>query len=413
MNRLRDRQQKRSDDWFAERFATQFAQQWAQVRAERRHDEEPQDIEAGESNFARAKVPYGVDLAAAWSWRFLAVAAAGFAIGWTISRFQVIVLPLVIALLLTALAVPLVDLMQRTGLPRGIAAFLVVVGGLALIALLLTFVGQQISQSAADLAKQVADGLEQIRLWLRNGPLKISDSQLNNYLKQAQDSIAPGDGQQVVGRVTEVGAVVGHFIAGFFLLLFASYFFLAQGSRIWTWVVRIFPRGARERADSSGRVAWSSLTAFVRATVLVALVDAVGITIVALILKVPLAPAIGVLVFLGAFVPLIGAAISGSVAVLVALVAHGPVVALIMLAGVIGVQQIEAHVLQPFLLGRFVSVHPLGVIIAIAAGALIAGIPGALVAVPLVAALNAVVLHLADTAGTTAGPAVDTAGPAE
>jgi len=198
-----------------------------------------------------------------------------------------------------------------------------------------------------------------------------------------------------VTRVTDIGTVLGHVVAGFFIVLFATYFFLADGGRIWAWLVRLFPRAARTRADSSGKVAWRSLTQFVRATVLVAFVDAIGIVIVALILDVPLAPAIGVLVFLGAFIPLVGATLSGSVAVLVALVAQGPVVALLMLAGVILVQQVEAQVLQPFLLGRFVSVHPLGVLVAIACGVLLAGIAGALVAVPFVAALNAVVQHLA------------------
>jgi predicted PurR-regulated permease PerM len=143
-------------------------------------------------------------------------------------------------------------------------------------------------------------------------------------------------------------------------------------------------------------VAWLSLTQFVRATVLVAFVDAVGIMIVAAILKVPFVLAIGVLVFLGGFVPLVGATISGSVAVLVALVAQGPIAALIMLGGVIGVQQLEAHVLQPFLLGRMVSVHPLAVILGVAGGAYFAGIPGALVAVPLIASVNAVVVYLSN-----------------
>ena len=137
-----------------------------------------------------------------------------------------------------------------------------------------------------------------------------------------------------------------------------------------------------------------------RATVLVAFTDAVGIMVGAAILKVPFVIAIGVLVFIGAFIPMIGAFLSGTVAVLVALVDQGPIVALIMLGVVIGVQQLEAHVLQPFLLGRLVSVHPLGVIVAIAAGVLVAGIAGALVAVPFVAAANAVVLHLADGART-------------
>jgi predicted PurR-regulated permease PerM len=184
-------------------------------------------------------------------------------------------------------------------------------------------------------------------------------------------------------------------VAALFIVLFATYFFMADGKRIWTWVVRLFPRAARARADASGRVAWTSLTQFVRATVIVALTDALGIMAVAAVLKLPFVMAIGVLVFLGAFVPMVGAAISGSVAVLVALVDQGPIVALVMLAGVIGVQQFEAHVLQPFLMGRMVSVHPLGVIVAVACGVLVAGIAGALVAVPLTAALNAVVVYLA------------------
>ena len=178
-------------------------------------------------------------------------------------------------------------------------------------------------------------------------------------------------------------------------MLFSTYFFLADGDRIWAWFVRLSPRAARARVDSSGRVAWISLTQFVRATVIVAITDAVGVMIAASILQVQFVLAIGVLVFLGAFVPIVGAFVAGTVAVLVALVDHGIVVALLMLGAVVLVQQIESHVLQPFLMGRFVSIHPLGVIVAIAAGILLAGIPGALVAVPLAAAANAVVQHLA------------------
>ena len=178
-------------------------------------------------------------------------------------------------------------------------------------------------------------------------------------------------------------------------MLFSTYFFLADGDRIWAWFVRLSPRAARARVDSSGRVAWISLTQFVRATVIVAITDAVGVMIAASILQVQFVLAIGVLVFLGAFVPIVGAFVAGTVAVLVALVDHGIVVALLMLGAVVLVQQIESHVLQPFLMGRFVSIHPLGVIVAIAAGILLAGIPGALVAVPFAAAANAVVQHLA------------------
>jgi predicted PurR-regulated permease PerM len=230
---------------------------------------------------------------------------------------------------------------------------------------------------------------------LKNGPLDASDSQINDAIGQMQDAVTTGN-EQIVGRVQDVGTTVTHIVAGFFIVLFSTFFFMADGRRIWAWVVRLFPRAARARVDESGRVAWLSLTQFVRATVLVALVDAIGIMVVAAILKVPFVMAIGVLVFLGGFVPMVGATVSGSVAVLVALVAQGPLVALIMLGGVIGVQQLEAHVLQPFLLGRMVAVHPLAVILSIAAGVYLAGIAGALVAVPLAASLNAVVGYLSN-----------------
>ncbi|MEO7555059.1 MAG: AI-2E family transporter, partial [Acidimicrobiales bacterium] len=231
---------------------------------------------------------------------------------------------------------------------------------------------------------------------LKDGPFNASDSQIDSFIASTQDAITEQtQNTDYVGRLTEVGSALGHVFAGLFIVLFATYFFLADGDRIWAWIVRLTPRAARSRVDSSGRVAWISLTQFVRATVIVAAVDAIGIMVGAAILGVPFILAIGVLVFLGAFVPLIGATVAGAVAVLVALVDQGPLTALLMLAVVIGVQQVEAHLLQPFLMGRWVSIHPLAIIIAIAGGVLVAGVSGALVAVPLAAAANAVAMHLA------------------
>lgn len=376
-----------------ERLAERLAQQWALGRADRRP--EPLPIESGPTNVTRAQVPYGVDLVAAWAWRFLVIAAAGYLVFRVIGFFAVISLPLAISLLLAALVSPLVRLLSR-GLPAKLAAAMVVIGGLMLVALLLTFVGQQVATGATDLAQSVVAGIGRIREWLENGPLRVSDSQLDGYLGETQRAITESTGEGgVLTRIGEVGATLGHVVAGFFIVLFATYFFIADGNRIWAWLVRLAPRTAREQVDSSGRVAWRSLTQFVRATVIVAAVDALGIVIVAAVLGVPFVLAIGVLVFLGAFVPMIGATLAGTVAVLVALVDQGPLTALLMLAGVIVVQQIEGHVLQPFLMGRFVSVHPLGVIVAIACGVLVAGIAGALVAVPLASAVNAVGQHLA------------------
>ena len=376
-----------------DRLSERIVSQWAQMRAERRV--EPA-FTTGPSNFSRAQVPWGLDLAAAWAWRLIVITVAGLGLLWTLRYFAVITLPLAVSMLIAALAVPLVTWLRRIGLPRGPSTGIVMVLGIGTVALLLTFVGQQVAAGASDLGDSVVAGLQQLRDWLRTGPFHVSDSQLDGYIEGVQGAVTDSTGSNgMVTRVTEVGTAVGHVVAGFFIVLFSTYFFLADGDRIWAWLVRLAPRAARERVDASGRVAWVSLTQFVRATVLVALADAVGIMLVAWFLDVPFVIAIGVLVFLGAFVPMIGATIAGSVAILVALVDQGPWTAVLMLVGVVIVQQIEGHVLQPFLMGRFVSLHPLGVIVAIGCGVLVAGVAGALIAVPLAAAGNAVAQHLA------------------
>jgi predicted PurR-regulated permease PerM len=341
----------------------------------------------------RVQIPHGVEVASAWSWRFLVIVLALVVILRTVAFFELILVPVVVAVLICALVVPATDALA-TAMPRGVAAMLTLLGVIAVVTGLLALVGQQLATGFDDLATQVSDGIGQIQDWLRSGPLNISQSDLDDAVARAQAWIT-SDNAHLAGRLASVGATLGHVLAGLFIVLFTTYFLLYQGDQIWAWIVRLFPRAAREHVDGSGRAAWVSLTAFVRATVVVAFVDAVGITVIALVLNVPLAVPIGVLVFLGSFVPVIGATVSGSVAVLVALVAHGPLIALFMLIGVVAVQQLEAHVLQPFLLGRAVKLHPLAVILAVAAGVVAAGIVGALVAVPLAAMLNTIVKYLA------------------
>ncbi|MDD9349077.1 AI-2E family transporter [Mumia sp.] len=343
-------------------------------------------------------VPYGIALAASWGWRLIIIAAAGLGLMWLLGFFSEITIPVAIAILVTALIRPFVDRFERLHVPRALATLLVMVLGIGAVVGMLTLVGQQVSAQFDDLRTKVVDGLEEIQDWARTGPLGLSDAQLNAGIDRVTGTIEAwgSSGTGVVDRVTELGTTVTHLLAGFFIVLFATYFFLYQGGRIWDWVVRIFPRNARSPVDTSGRVAWASLTAFVRATVLVALVDAIGIAGVAWGLGVPLVLAIATLVFLGAFVPIVGAFVSGLVAVLVALVAQGPWTAIFMLLGVIAVQQVEAHILQPFLMGHLVQLHPLAIILAIAAGVTVAGIVGALLAVPLAACVNAVVRHLSE-----------------
>lgn len=360
-------------------------------------------MRTGATNFTRAQVPWGFDLAAAWSWRLLVIAAAVYLVAWLFNYFLVVTMPLVIALLIATIANSATRGLERIGIRRGFGAAVVVLTGLVVVGVLLTFVGQQVASGATDLANQVVKGLGWIKDWLKNGPLNATDSQINTYIERAQSEIQARAGE-LVTSATHLGTTVGHVFAGTAIALFATYFFVADGARIWAFVVRLAPRAARERVDSSGKVAWQSLTQFVKATVLVALVDSVGIMIAAAILGVPFIAAIGVLVFIGAFVPMVGALVAGGVAVLVALVSNGPINALLMLLGVIIVQQIEGHVLQPFLMGRFVSVHPLAIIVAIGCGVLVAGIPGALIAVPLVAVGNAVGQHLAENTAVGEDP---------
>ncbi|MGH3353561.1 MAG: AI-2E family transporter [Nocardioides sp.] len=392
----------------AENFALRLVNQFERLREERQEQLAAPEPDNPPKPVTRSDVPYGVELAAQWGWRFLVIVAAGYLIVRGLGHLSIVVVPLVIALLIAALVAPIVNGLARIGMKRSISALFVVIGVLAVVIAMLSFAGTQVANGFTDLAGQTVKALDEIRDWLINGPFHASETQIDTWLNTVQTTVedwAAAYASNPFSRVSEVGGVALDVFAGLFIVLFSTYFFCAEGERIWGWIVRLAPRAARSRMDSSGRVAWVSLTQFTRATVIVAAVDAVGIMIIAAALQVPFVVAIGVLVFLSSFVPLIGATVAGAVAVLVALVSQGPVTALLMLGGVILVQQLEAHGLQPFLLGRWVRVHPLGVILAVATGIVLGGVAGALVAVPLVAALNAVANHL------TAAPAAATAVP--
>jgi putative heme transporter len=344
--------------------------------------------------FDRA-VPRGLQVAAAWSWRVLLVVGLVALLGWLAGYLSEVVVPIMVAILLAALLSPVATRLRHWGLPRAAATAVTVLGGLALIAGALTLIGTQIAGQASTLSTNVVEGLNQLTDYLRNGPLPIRDEWLNSsawgdriqsFLTNSQSSIAT--------YAAEIGTQVGHFLAGFAITIFALFYFLYDGRGIFTFLLNFFPRTVRERVDVAAAKGWRSLSSYVRATILVALADAIGVLIVALILGVPVAPALAALVFIGAFVPLVGAVVSGFVAVVVALVALGWVQALIMLAGTIVVMQIEGHVLQPFLLGRAVKLHPLAVLLAIATGIIVAGIVGALMAVPLLAFTKSFIQYL-------------------
>ncbi len=344
-------------------------------------------------------VPTGLRVSAALAWRFIVVIAALYVIVWLAGYFSHIMVPLAIALLLAALMAPGVERLAQWRVPRPAAAAAVMVGGIAVVGGLITFVIITFSNGLPQLQQQVSDSLEQIQDWLIDGPLHLQAQQIEDFLDDAIGAIQENQAAITEGAIT-TATTIGEFLTGFVLTVFILIFFLYDGAGIWRFVTHGVPTRVRERVDVAGRRGFAALVSYVRATAAVALVDAVGIGVGLAIVGVPLVIPLSALVFMSAFVPIIGAVIAGTVAVLIALVANGFIQALIVLAIVIGVMQLESHVLQPLLLGRAVRLHPLAVVLAIAAGLIAAGIAGALLAVPLLAVLNAGIkslLHEGDT----------------
>ncbi len=339
-------------------------------------------------------VPPLIHKGAAWSWRLLAIIAFAVAVLWVITKLEVIVVPIALGLLVTALMIPAVDFLDRRGAPRGGAVALVLLTGIAIVGGVLTFVVSQFVVGLPGLADQVTQSIESTRTWLIEGPAHLSKDQITNAGNSAIEAIQNNQAKLTSGALS-TAATVTEIVTGAFLVLFTVIFFLLGGRNIWQFVTKIFPENVQERVRDAGSAGFHSLIAYVRATFLVALVDAVGIGTGLGIMGIPLALPLASLVFLGAFIPLVGAVVAGFLAVVVALLAKGWIYALITLALIIAVQQLEGHVLQPLVMGRAVSIHPLAVVLAIAAGAVLAGIVGALLAVPTVAFLNSAIRVLA------------------
>jgi predicted PurR-regulated permease PerM len=339
---------------------------------------------------APSSVPEGVRKASDWAWRLLVIAAlAGLAI-YLIAVFHEIVIALLVALLVTALLEPSVAALVRRGWPRwiGIVLGLVVLG--AVLFGLVYLVVWQVRLGLPQLEKESVAAYNTARDALRQPPWNVSDTQFAGYIAQA-GALIQKDSGALIGGALRVGSTTTHLLAGALITLFSTIFMLIDGRGIWRWIVGIFPQTAEPGLSRAGDAGWTTLTSFVRVQLVVAAVNAVGIGLVALLLGLPLAIPIAVVVLLASFIPVIGAIISGIIAVGIALVYAGPVQALVMLAGVLLVHLLEAHVLQPLLVGGAVKVHPLAVVLAVAAGTGLAGVPGALFAVPLVAVANSMI----------------------
>lgn len=342
-------------------------------------------------------------VAGAWSWRILLVVAVAAVFVWLVIQLRIIVIPFMVAVLVSALLVPVSSWLRRHRWPGWLAVLVTIVGFVTVVTGLVVLVVTQIADGWPDLRDRSVIAYEGLRRFLLESPLHLTGDQINDFVSDGVAALRQDTGPLLRGALS-IGTTVGHVGAGLLLTLFATIFILAGGPSIWRWFVKIWPRDARTAVDGAGTAGWLTLTSFVKVQVFVAFVDAVGIGLGAFVLGLPLVVPITIAVFLGSFVPFVGAVVTGAVAVLVALVYNGWVVAVVMLAVVILVQQIEGHLLQPFVMGTAVEVHPLAVVFGVAAGALVGGIAGALFAVPVMAVLHRVVEYLASGRWRTADP---------
>ena len=312
------------------------------------------------------------------------LAAAGLAIaGFVVIQLRLVVLPVLLALLLATLLVGPADFLRRHGVPSAGAALLVMLIGLGVLVGVLVSIVPAIVAEFDDVERSAREGLNEALRWLSQGPLDLEREQVTRAVDRALEGAA-GAGN-ITGSVLSGAALVIEVIAGLLLMLVVLFFFVHDGRRIWSWVVELLPLAHRVDADAIGRRMWSTACGYVRGVAIIALVDAVLIAIALTVIGVPLVLPLAVLTFIGAFVPLAGAVLAGAVAALVALVTEGALAAILVVVVITIIQQLEGDLLYPVVVGRSIALHPVAILLALTAGTVLAGLAGALLAVPVAA----------------------------
>src|SRR5215218_4242164 len=332
----------------------------------------------------RRGVPRSLVTASELGWRFLVVVAAVAVLAYALWYVRLVALPAFLALLLATVLVPPVRSLRRRGLGQGAATAVVFFSGLLVVLGLATLIVPPFAAEVGTLTDTITGGAQELGRLISSGPFGLSPTEVQSAIDGLSDRLHASSGDIASGVLT--GAMIaGQIAAGVLLTLVLLFFFVKDGPRLWAWAVRMFPENVRDRVDEAGHRSWSVLAAYVRGQSLVATFDAVLIGIGLAILGLPLVLPLAVLIFVAAFVPIVGAFAAGAAAVLIALVAKGAGVALIVLALNLVVQQLEGNVLYPVIMRRTIELHPVATLLAVGAGGVLAGIIGALVAVPIVA----------------------------
>lgn len=327
-------------------------------------------------------VPRSLRVAAAYGWRILVVCALLYVVLSVVAKLQLVLAALFIALVLAAVLGPWVRILDRF-LPRILA---VVLGFLTLLAALVgivVFITQSVAGEWTELAEKFRTGVGEIELMLVRPPFNLAESDIVVWYDNAGNWIAENRGMLVNNALGSFTTVIEIF-AVLALGVFCSACFLVGGSGIWNWILNVFPVTTRSRVDGAGQVAWRAFAGYTRGIIIVAVTNAILVGILLLILGVPLALPLALLVFFGTFIPLIGAPIAMIIAAVVALAAKGPIIAIIVLIGIFLLGQFEGNVLHPIVMAKAVNLHPLVVALSVACGTLLAGLLGAVLAVPIV-----------------------------
>jgi predicted PurR-regulated permease PerM len=339
------------------------------------------------------RVPGWLQTGAAWSWRLLLLALAIYLFTRMLGILYVVVVPCIAALLLTALLQPLADRLCRTGLPRLAATWATLLIAAAVLGGLVTLVATRVSADYPTLVAEARHTATQVESLLSGPPFHVKNSNVQKFLNDIPGYLSKHKAL-VEGTVVTGGKIAAQFFGGLVLMLFVMFFLIKDGERIWTWLLGALRTESAERVNRAGHAAWLAVVYYMRGTVAVAAIHAIVIGLVLWIMSVPLALPLAVLVFLAAFVPLVGLLVAGALAIVVTLATKGWVDAVILLGILIVEDQLEAHLLQPQVVGRVIRLHPLAVILSLAAGGVLAGIAGAVVAVPIVAVITRAVPEL-------------------
>jgi predicted PurR-regulated permease PerM len=338
-------------------------------------------------------VPGLLQRAAAWSWRLLVVGLLIYVAFRVAIALRLVVLPCIAALLLTALLQPLTARLRRTGMPALAATWCTVLAAVVVVAGLSILSANRVSADYPRLQTEVKHTAHEVQASLAGAPFHLSSARLQQYYNDLVHFLSQHK-SLVAGTVVTGGKIFIELLTGLILMMFITFFVLKDGERIWAWLVKALPKDTRRRADNAGAAAWTALVSYMRGTTAVAAIHATFIGLALWLLGVPLLVPLIILVFLAAFVPLVGILVVGALAILVTLGTKGWIAAVILLGVFLLEHQIEGHLLQPLVVGRIVRLHPLAIILVLAVGGIVAGIAGAIVAVPAAAAISYAWPHL-------------------